>query len=76
MLFTEATGDSNVPQTIGGPPSRRIANHYAQAPLEEILKHAPATAAKDSILFLWATAPLLPEALRVMEAWGYSYVTG
>ncbi len=25
-------------------------------------------------LFLWATFPMLPEALRVMEAWGFRYV--
>ena len=30
-------------------------------------------AAKDSILYLWATAPLLPSALKVMEAWGFTY---
>ena len=30
-------------------------------------------AAKDSVLFLWATAPLLPEAIEVMRAWGYQY---
>jgi N6-adenosine-specific RNA methylase IME4 len=25
------------------------------------------------MLFLWAPTPLLPEAWRVMEAWGFSY---
>jgi N6-adenosine-specific RNA methylase IME4 len=30
-------------------------------------------AAKDSILFLWATFPQLPEALRVIKAWGFQY---
>ena len=29
--------------------------------------------AKDSVLFLWATAPVLPDALRVMAAWGFTY---
>lgn len=33
-------------------------------------------AAKDGVLFLWGTWPLLPEALRVMTAWGYTYKTG
>ncbi len=32
-------------------------------------------AAKDSVLFLWATVPLLPDALDVMKAWGYKYKT-
>jgi N6-adenosine-specific RNA methylase IME4 len=32
-------------------------------------------AADDAVLFLWATAPKLPEALKVMEAWGFEYIT-
>ena len=32
-------------------------------------------AASDSVLLLWATSPLLPEALRVMSAWGFKYKT-
>jgi len=32
-------------------------------------------AAEDSILFLWSPAPKLVEALRVMEAWQFRYVT-
>lgn len=30
-------------------------------------------AARDSVLFLWVTNPLLVEGLRVMEAWGFRY---
>lgn len=30
-------------------------------------------AAPDSALFLWATFPQLPEALRLIEAWGFRY---
>ena len=30
-------------------------------------------AEKDSVLFLWATVPLLEDALSVMRAWGYNY---
>lgn len=30
-------------------------------------------AAPDSSLFLWATFPQLPEALRLIEAWGFTY---
>lgn len=33
-------------------------------------------AAKDAHLFLWGTWPKLPDALRVMEAWGFEYITG
>lgn len=30
-------------------------------------------AAESSVLFLWATSPMLPEALQVVESWGFIY---
>jgi len=30
---------------------------------------------KDCLLFLWATMPKLPEALKVINAWGFRYTT-
>ena len=51
-------------------------NHYPTMGLEEICALPVADiAAKDSALFLWATFPLLPEALRVIDAWGFQYKT-
>ena len=32
-------------------------------------------AAKDCLLFLWATFPMLPEALRLIQAWGFTFKT-
>jgi len=32
-------------------------------------------AASDSALLLWATSPLLPEALHVISAWGFKFKT-
>jgi N6-adenosine-specific RNA methylase IME4 len=32
-------------------------------------------AAEDCVLFLWATDPLLPKALQLIEAWGFEYKT-
>src|ERR1700686_1179179 len=32
-------------------------------------------AADDCVLFLWATDPLLPKALELIEAWGFAYKT-
>lgn len=32
-------------------------------------------AQNDCVLFLWATAPKLPEALKVIESWGFQYKT-
>ena len=30
---------------------------------------------RDCALFLWATFPQLPEALRLIQAWGFVYKT-
>ena len=32
-------------------------------------------AAKDCLMFLWATFPMLPEALRLIQAWGFTFKT-
>lgn len=32
-------------------------------------------AARDAVLFLWATVPMLPESLQVIDAWGFEYKT-
>jgi N6-adenosine-specific RNA methylase IME4 len=41
-------------------------------PLDDI-KALPVPAADRCVLFLWATVPLLPEAIEVMRAWGFTY---
>jgi N6-adenosine-specific RNA methylase IME4 len=54
--------------------NRKIENQYNTASVEEIFTHKPNT--KDNaILFLWATAPKLLEALQVMKEWGFIYRT-
>lgn len=35
----------------------------------------PEMVEKDAVLFLWATVPLMPEAFRVLNAWGFKYKT-
>lgn len=32
-------------------------------------------AEKDCVLFLWSTMPMLPDAMKVMKAWGFKYKT-
>jgi N6-adenosine-specific RNA methylase IME4 len=49
-----------------------VADEYPTMSLEEICA-LPVPATPDAVLFLWATSPLLPEAMRVIEAWGFSY---
>lgn len=33
-------------------------------------------ASRNCMLFMWATFPILPDALELMGAWGFRYVTG
>jgi len=55
---------------------RAADNHYPTSPLDVIKARPVASiAADDCVLFLWATAPMLPQALEVMAAWGFAYVS-
>jgi N6-adenosine-specific RNA methylase IME4 len=54
---------------------REIENHYPTMTVAQ-LQALVLPAAPDCVLFLWATAPKLPEALAVLEAWGFAYRTG
>lgn len=46
--------------------------HYPTMAFEDICA-LPVPAADDSVLFLWGTIPMLPQALAVMAAWGFTY---
>src|SRR5699024_5805580 len=48
--------------------------HYPTMGIDELCTLPVADlAAPDSVLFLWATFPQLPEALRLIKAWGFTY---
>ena len=49
---------------------------YPTMPLKKIKElPIPELSDKNCILFLWATNPLLSEALEVIKAWGFKYKT-
>ena len=51
-------------------------HHYRTMSIEEICKLKVAEVAdQHCVLFLWATFPQLPEALKVIKAWGFQYKT-
>lgn len=57
-------------------PEHRRLDRYSTMPLDEICALPVAsTAAKDAHLYLWIPNALLPEGLKVMEAWGFRYVS-
>ena len=51
-------------------------NHYQGMPLEDICAlDVGGVAEKNSVLFMWAVSPLLPESLEVIKAWGFKFKT-
>lgn len=53
---------------------RAADNHYPTQATEEIMALPVGTlAATDCVLLLWATAPMISDALRVMRFWGFEY---
>lgn len=51
--------------------------HYSTMPLEQI-KALPVDhlAGPDCLLFMWSTWPHLAQAMELMAAWGFVYITG
>lgn len=50
--------------------------HYDTMPLDQIMAMpVEVLAARDCLLWLWAVGPMLPQALAVLDAWGFSYCT-
>lgn len=51
-------------------------SHYPTMKIQD-LKNLPVNkiADKDCVLFLWATYPMLKEAIELIEAWGFKYKT-
>jgi len=53
---------------------RAADNHYPTSDTDAICaRPVQDIAAADCVLFLWATVPMLPDALRVTAAWGFAY---
>ena len=60
---------------------KNAARHYPCLSLDELKAlreplNLDFVCAIDSVLVLWATYPMLPEALELMASWGFSYRTG
>jgi N6-adenosine-specific RNA methylase IME4 len=55
-----------------GDPARQAEQHYPVMTLADI-KTLAVPAADNCVLFLWATVPMMPEAIEVMRAWGFQY---
>ena len=52
-------------------------NHYPTMATPEIAAlPVGKLAAPDAVLLLWATWPMLSDAMRVVDAWGFTYISG
>lgn len=73
-----ATFVADPPWQYGNTSTRGAAeDHYGTMTIDELcdLDVVPTRAADQSHLYLWTTAGHLPEAFRVMQAWGFDYKT-
>ena len=60
----------------GGSMKSGAENKYPTMGIDDIRSLPVSTIAdKNACLFLWATTPLLPDCLSVLEAWGFEYKT-
>ena len=58
----------------GGVQAKGVEQHYPAMSLSQLkAMDVPGLAAQNSVLFLWATSPLLPDALELAKAWGFTY---
>lgn len=57
-------------------PGKGARRHYRTMTLDEIAAlPVHALAAPDCVLWMWATSPMLPRQLEVVEAWGFRFKT-
>lgn len=65
-------GDERTGLASYGPAER----HYPTMSTDQLVElSVSGLAADDAVLFLWATSPTLPDALQVIEGWGFVYKT-
>jgi N6-adenosine-specific RNA methylase IME4 len=54
---------------------RAADNHYPTSDLLTLMRRdVGAIAAPDCVLFMWATVPMLVEAICVLDAWGFAWI--
>jgi N6-adenosine-specific RNA methylase IME4 len=64
-VYSEDTGEGRAAEA-----------HYPTMAVEAMAEIAVSSiAADDCVLFMWATAPTLPEAFDLVKAWGFAYRT-
>jgi N6-adenosine-specific RNA methylase IME4/ParB-like chromosome segregation protein Spo0J len=70
LLYADCPWRYNNPPV--GDEARANEQHYPTMEVDDLCA-LTVPAAEDCVLFLWATIPTLPAALKVMAAWGFTY---
>lgn len=61
---------------VSGFGDRSIENHYPTMTTDELCAlPVGELATKDAVLFIWSTVPQLANTLKIIEAWGFTYVS-
>ena len=56
--------------------NKSVINHYPTMKLEEMKKlKVKEICDKDCLLFMWTSSPHLPQAIELMNEWGFEYKT-
>jgi len=56
--------------------ARAVEKEYATVSIEHLAAlPVRGVAAPDAVMFMWATGPKMPQALALLEAWGFTYRT-
>lgn len=74
MLYDLIYADPPWKYSFSKSKSRKIENQYPTMTCKEICD-MEIPSGENCVLYLWATAPKLIEALSVMSAWGFKYKT-
>ncbi len=57
--------------------SKGADKHYPTMTIQQLsTMDVPYISAKDSILFMWTTSPMLEDSFKVINAWGFKYKAG
>ena len=73
IIYADPPWSYNVASKKGT--SRGVAERYYQTMKLEDICSLKVPSAENSVLFMWATYPNLPQALEVIKRWGFTYKT-
>lgn len=76
VIYADPPWQYNDSRALDGYEATAAEGHYPTMSKAELCAlDVRSLAANDSVLFCWATFPLLPDALEVVKAWGFTYKT-